>query len=110
MFVAKPLRMALGSLIIQKKFQFFDREHVERITETPYLQYYIGLPGYQDEPPFDPGTLVLFRKQLDVDAIMDANVFMFDRRNDDDNLPHSGPSSDDASSSQDKTDSGTAGN
>ena len=56
--VAKPLRMALGSLIIQKKFQFSDRELVEQITENPYLQYFIGLPGYQDEPPFDPSTLV----------------------------------------------------
>ena len=58
--VAKPLRMALGSLIIQKKFQFSDRELVEQITENPYLQYFIGLPGYQEEPPFDPSTLVLF--------------------------------------------------
>ena len=75
--VAKPLRMALGSLIIQKKFQYSDRELVEQITENPYLQYFIGLPGYQDEPPFDASTLVLFRKRLDVDAIMDANAYMF---------------------------------
>ena len=41
--VAKPLRMALGSLIIQTKFQYSDRELVEQITENPYLQYFIGL-------------------------------------------------------------------
>lgn len=35
--VAKPLRMALGSLIIQKKFQYSDRELVEQITENSYL-------------------------------------------------------------------------
>ena len=81
--VAKPLRMALGSLIIQKKFQYSDRELVEQITENPYLQYFIGLPGYQDVPPFDASTLVLFRKRLDVDAIMDANAYMFN--SDDDN-------------------------
>ena len=46
--VAKPLRMALGSLIIQNRFQYPDRELVEQITENPYLQYFIGLPGYQD--------------------------------------------------------------
>ena len=85
--VAKPLRMALGSLIIQKKFQFSDQEHVEQITENPYLQYFIGLPGYQDEPPFDPSTLVIFRKRLDVDAIMDANAYMFDSQRDDDHTP-----------------------
>ncbi|HJA91637.1 MAG TPA: transposase [Candidatus Eisenbergiella merdipullorum] len=108
--VAKPLRMALGSLIIQKKFQFSDRELVEQITENPYLQYFIGLPSYQDEPPFDPSTLVLFRKRLDIDAIMAANAMMFDHRNDDDNPPSSGSSSDAPSSSQDKTDPGTTGN
>ena len=32
--VAKPLRMALGALIIQTKFQFSDREFVEQITQT----------------------------------------------------------------------------
>ena len=32
--VAKPLRMALGALIIQTKFQYADRELVEQITET----------------------------------------------------------------------------
>ena len=47
--VAKPLRMALGALIIQTKFQFADRELVEQISENPYLQYFIGLPGYQEE-------------------------------------------------------------
>lgn len=79
--VAKPLRMALGSLIIQKKFQFSDRELVAQITENPYLQYFIGLPGYQDEPPFDASTLVLFRKRLDVDAIIAANAFILDEHN-----------------------------
>ena len=43
--VAKPCRMALGALIIQKRLGFSDRELVEEITENPYLQYFIGLPG-----------------------------------------------------------------
>ena len=30
--IAKPLRMALGSLIIQTKFQFSDRKLVEQLT------------------------------------------------------------------------------
>lgn len=108
--VAKPLRMALGSLIIQKKFQFSDRELVEQITENPYLQYFIGLPGYQDEPPFDPSTLVLFRKRLDVDAIMDANAYMFDSGNDDSHTPPSGTSPEHLSSPSGKTVPGPTGN
>ena len=43
--VAKPLRMALGALIIQTKFQYSDRELVEQIAENPYLQYFIGPPS-----------------------------------------------------------------
>ena len=74
--VAKPLRMALGSLIIQTKYQFSDRELVEQLTENPYYQYFIGLPGYQEEPPIDASTLVLFRKRLKTDVIMEANEYL----------------------------------
>ena len=55
------LRMALGALSIQTKFQYADRELVEQITQNPYLQYFIGFPGYQEEAPFDASKLVLFR-------------------------------------------------
>ena len=73
--VAKPCRMALGALIIQKRLGFSDRELVEEITENPYLQYFIGLPGYQETPPFDASTLVYFRKRLNIDM----EKFMNDR-------------------------------
>lgn len=61
---AKPLRMALGSLIIQKQIGCSDRELVEQLTENPYFQYFIGLPGYRMEQPFVPSLLVEFRKRL----------------------------------------------
>ena len=51
---AKPLRVALGALIIKEKLQISDREVVEQIRENPYLQYFIGLDGYKDKEPFDP--------------------------------------------------------
>ena len=76
--VAKPLRLALGSLIIQTKYQYSDRELVEQLTENPYYQYFIGLPGYQEEAPIDASTLVLFRKRLKMDIIMEANEYMLD--------------------------------
>ena len=74
--VAKPLRLALGSLIIQTKYQFADRELVEQLKENPYYQYFIGLPGYQQEEPIDASTLVLFRKRLPIDIIMEANEYI----------------------------------
>lgn len=80
--VAKPLRLALGALIIQTKYQYSDRELVEQLTENPYYQYFIGLPGYQEEPPIDASTLVLFRKRLKLDIIMEANEYMLAATND----------------------------
>ena len=43
---AKPLRTALGSLIIQKQYGYSDRELVMQIQESLYYQFFIGLPGY----------------------------------------------------------------
>ena len=46
---AKPLRMALGSLLIQKQYSYSDRELVEQIIENPYYQYFIGLEAFQHD-------------------------------------------------------------
>ena len=110
--VAKPVRMALGALIIQTKFQYSDRELVEQITENPYLQYFIGLPGYQEEPPFDSSTLVLFRKRINAQMIAEANEYMLSSRNkkdDDDNPkpPTGGMSSDNDTSDASLDNEGT---
>ncbi len=51
---AVSVRVALGSLIIQQRLGLSDRETVQQITENPYLQYFIGLPGFQETPPFHP--------------------------------------------------------
>jgi len=86
--VAKPFRMAMGSLIIQKKYQFSDRELVEQITENPYLQYFIGLPGYQQKPPFEASVLVYFRKRINGRMVMELNEYMLDRGRKDDHQDH----------------------
>ena len=44
---AKPFRMALGSLIIQKRKKLSDRGLVKEIGENPYLQYFIGCESFQ---------------------------------------------------------------
>ena len=88
--------MALGALIIQKKYNYSGRELIEQLTENPYYQYFIGLPGFQEEPPFDASTLVLFRKRLDEQILMEANNYMIsaatdkkdtDNKDDDQNPP-----------------------
>ncbi len=105
--VAKPLRMALGSLIVQTKFQYSDRELVEQLTENPYLQYFIGLSGYQEEAPFDASTLVLFRKRISAEMLMEVNEYLLSRKDDGDNTPPSSGDSDDNGSLKEDTNEGT---
>ena len=62
--------MALGSLLIQKKYGLSDRELVEEIKENPHLQFFTGLPGYRDEAPFVPSLLVEFRKRLNKKSLL----------------------------------------
>lgn len=87
---AKPLRTALGSLLIQKQLQFSDRELVEEIRENPYFQYFIGLPGYQDAMPFVPSLLVEFRKRLTAEMLEEINEMIIAYNAPDDPPPTDG--------------------
>jgi len=97
--VAKPLRMALGSLMIQKEYSFSDRTLVEQLQENPYFQYFIGLAGFQLEAPFAPSLLVEFRKRLTEDILMDINELIL-KGEDDDDQPTSGGGADEGSDAQ----------
>ncbi|HHD82881.1 MAG TPA: IS5 family transposase [Bacteroidetes bacterium] len=85
---AKPLRMALGALIIKERCGFTDEETVEQIRENPYLQYFIGLKAYTDEAPFNPSTMVYFRMRIGLEIIDEINEMIVtgDRRNDESNI------------------------
>lgn len=64
---------------------------MEKITENPYLQYFIGLPRYQEEAPFDASTLVLFCKRISAEMLMEVNEYLLAHKDDDNNtLPFSG--------------------
>src|SRR5699024_2753341 len=72
--VAKPLRLALGACIIQSEYGYSDEEITLQIQENPYLQYFCGYPGYDDEkPPFDPSLMVYFRKRLTPEVLGEIN-------------------------------------
>ena len=108
---AKPLRMALGSLIIQKQYEYSDRELVEQLTENPYYQFFIGLPGYQQEPPFVPSLLVEFRKRLTAEILDEINEMIIEFNNPDDEPPSGDDSNTEGNVSEDaqgyKTNRGT---
>ena len=70
---AHPFREALGSLIIQQRLTLSDRKTAKAIAEGPYLQYFIGLPRFQNEAPFQPTLLVEFRKRLTPEIMEQCN-------------------------------------
>lgn len=70
---AKPFRMALGALIIQKRKKLTDRGLVNEIRENPYLQYFIGCERFEHKSPFTSPLLVLFRKRINTEVLMEVN-------------------------------------
>jgi len=74
---AKPVRMAFGALVIQATLNLSDAETVAQIRENPYMQYFIGLPAFQQKDPFDASLMVYFRKRITVDMINEINEEMF---------------------------------
>ena len=106
---AKPLRMALGSLLIQKQYHYPDEELVEQIRENPYYQYFIGLPGYEDKIPFVPSLLVEFRKRLSEEVLNEINEMIIEynvQKNDEDDSNddhHDGNADQDTSDPQNET-------
>ena len=60
----KDARLVIGAVIIKHKLCLSDRETVSQIQENPYLQYFVGLPGYRMEAPFVPSLFVEIRKRM----------------------------------------------
>ncbi len=60
----KDARLVIGAVIIKHKLCLSDRETVAQIQENPYLQYFVGLPGYQMQAPFVLSLLVKVRKRM----------------------------------------------
>lgn len=70
---AYTVQLVLGSLIIKERLGLSDEETVEAITENPYMQYFIGLPAFQDTPPFHASSLTHFRKRFHADLVNQLN-------------------------------------
>lgn len=73
---ALPIRVALGSLLIQERGQHSDRETLLQISENPYLQYFIGLAGYLNHEPFHHSLLSHFRKRLNPTILHEVNEWI----------------------------------
>ncbi len=61
---AKNARLVIGAVIIKHKLNLSDDETVLQIQENPYLQYFVGLSRYQEEPAFAPSLFVEIRRRM----------------------------------------------
>ena len=61
---AKDARLVIGAVIIKHKLCLSDAETVQQIQENPYMQYFVGLSGYQMNAPFASSLFVDIRKRM----------------------------------------------
>ncbi len=79
---AKDARLVIGAVIIKHKLVLSDEETVQQIQENPYMQYFVGLAGYQMTAPFAPSLFVEIRKRMTTavfDAFYDAVIQAHDQ-------------------------------
>ena len=67
-------RMVLGALIIKHIEKLDDRGVIASIQENIYMQYFVGLKGFQTEPIFDPSLFVEIRKRIGAEDFDELNV------------------------------------
>ncbi|MBL6999936.1 MAG: IS5 family transposase [Gammaproteobacteria bacterium] len=74
----KDARLVIGAVIIKHKLNLTDRETVSQIQENPYLQFFVGLPGYQMKAPFAHSLLVEIRKRMGQSVFDDFQQVIID--------------------------------
>lgn len=70
--VALPARLALGCRIIQVYYALPDREVVELVRESPYLQYFLGQEIFSQVVPFSQRSVARFRQRIPDRAVRPA--------------------------------------
>ncbi len=69
-------RIAFGAIYIKEYSNLTDEGTVAAIQENPYMQYFLGLHEFHDEPMFDPSMMVHFRKRFPVEEVAKINEFV----------------------------------
>ena len=74
-----PARVAFGALYIKADRNSTDEQTLENITENPFMQYFLGLHEFTQEPLFDPSMMVHFRKRFTEEEMAKINEELFRR-------------------------------
>jgi hypothetical protein len=75
--VAKPVRMALGALMVRQELGLSDEGTVQMVLENVYTQYFIGLHEFTTKAPFSATSMVYFRKRLTAEVLAEINEMIF---------------------------------
>lgn len=67
-------RIVLGALIIKHKENLSDEKTILAIQENIYMQFFVGLEGFQTHKIFDPSLFVTIRKRIGKTAFDDLNT------------------------------------
>ena len=73
---AIPARIAFGAIYIKESENLTDEGCVTAIRENPYMQYFLGLHEFQQEPLFDASMMVHFRKRFPVEDVAKINEYV----------------------------------
>ena len=73
---AFPARIAYGAIYVKQQEQLTDEETVTAIAENPYIQYFLGLKEFRDEPLFDVSMMVHFRKRFPFEELAKINEYI----------------------------------
>lgn len=73
---ALSARIAFGAVFIKENDHLTDEGTVAAIAENPYMQYFLGLTGFQTEPLFDASMMVHFRKRFPVEELAKINEYI----------------------------------
>ncbi|MBT3424523.1 MAG: IS5 family transposase [Bacteroidetes bacterium] len=71
-------RAVLGAMIIKHIEKLDDRGVIASIQENIYMQFFVGLPGFKNEPIFDPSLFVEIRKRIGADSFDALNVALIE--------------------------------
>lgn len=77
---ALPARVAFGAIYIKESENLADEGCVTAIQENPYMQYFLGLHEFQQEPLFDASMMVHFRKRFPVEDVAKINEYVCTRK------------------------------
>jgi hypothetical protein len=72
--------MAIGTLVVKERYRFSDDDILEEIRMNPYLQYFIGLPEFTHEAPFDKSAITRFRKRITPEMLSEINDIIIGRK------------------------------